>query len=154
LTEPASTTVRRFDRGEFGHLVKDATGYRADAAVITKAGIFDYRQADGSVRSEFRSPEEVFKADSMLSARMMPVTNNHPATFVNPDNAKELSIGLTGELPRQDGENLTIALKVTHADGIAAIEGGRRQLSCGYTCVVVKEDGEPKRRLTTTTSLW
>jgi len=148
MGEPAAgELVRRFDRMRFGSIERTDTGYLAPDAIITRVGVFKYRQPDGSIRAEFRAPAEVFNADSLASARMLPVTNNHPVVdgkvvFVKPENAKALSIGSTGESPRQDGDNLLATVKINTADGIAAIQSGRRQLSCGYKCLVVKADGE------------
>jgi hypothetical protein len=33
------------------------------------------------------------------------------------------------------------SLLITHADGVKAVEGGKRELSCGYTLDLVREDG-------------
>ncbi len=136
------TEVRRFDRSEVGKLVRREDGSLVAEAVITRAGIFRYRMPDGSLRSEFRSPEEVFSADSIETARMIPVTNGHPAdTFVTPANAKKLAVGWTGENVRRDGNNVVAPLRVLDDEGVKAIDAGRRQLSCGYRCVVERSDG-------------
>jgi hypothetical protein len=132
--------VRRFDRSKINVTRRD-DGVIIGEAVATRAGVFKYRQPDGTIRAEFRSPLEVFKADSMASARMVPITDRHPSDFVKPENAKELSVGFTGENVRADGHNLVVPLNINTAEGVAAVDGGRSELSFGYACEVVESSG-------------
>jgi hypothetical protein len=132
--------VRRFDRSKINVTRRD-DGVIIGEAVATRAGVFKYRQPDGTIRAEFRSPLEVFKADSMASARMVPITDRHPSDFVRPENAKELSVGFTGENVRADGHNLVVPLNINTAEGVAAVDGGRNELSFGYGCEVVESSG-------------
>jgi hypothetical protein len=65
--------------------------------------------------------------------KMIPMTNDHPKErIVTAENAKELSIGFTGEAVKVDGRFVEVPITITHADGIAAIKAGRRELSLGY----------------------
>jgi hypothetical protein len=130
-----SIEVRRFDRSSIIVKRRD-DGVIAGEAIATRAGVFKYRQPDGTIRAEFRSPAEVFKADSMASAKMVPITDLHPDAFVTPDNAKELSVGFTGENVRADGDNLVVPVNINTAQGIKAVDDGRSELSFGYTCKV------------------
>jgi hypothetical protein len=77
----------------------------------------------------------------MNTAGMIPITNGHPKDFVTPENAKELSVGFTGENVRADGQNLVVALSINTKEGIAAVDGGRDELSFGYECEVVERAG-------------
>jgi hypothetical protein len=132
----------RYDRSPIGKLVGGPDGSLRGDAVITRAGVFHYQGPSGETVREFRSPEEVFKADSLASARMIPVTVEHPKEGrVTPDNAKQLAVGWTGESVRQDGSTLVAPVRIFAADGIKAIEGGKRQLSLGYKCEVERRDG-------------
>jgi hypothetical protein len=134
--------VMRFDQTSAGKVERVDGGFLMANAVITRAGVFSYRLADGTTRHELRPPEEVFHRDSMKTAEMLPITNDHPkAGRVTVDNSKSLAVGFTGEKVRQDGENLRAPVKITTSDGVAAIEGGRRELSCGYRCRVERRDG-------------
>ncbi len=132
---------RRFDTTPAGKVERTDEGFLIANAVITRAGVFKYRMPDGSVRREFRSPDEVFKLDSMKTAKMLPLTNDHPTEFVTPKNAKSLAVGYTGENVRQDGMNLRAPVKITTDEGISAVERGQKELSLGYKCRVVKMDG-------------
>lgn len=140
--------IARFDRGEIkGKAVRTDEGYIRADAVVTRTGVFLYRQADGSVRRELRHPDDVFAKASLDSMRMIPITNGHPSRLVTSDNAKELQIGAVGENIYPDGRFVMAPLQITTKDGIGAIDGGRKELSLGYTVQVTEEagtyDGEP-----------
>jgi len=125
---------------------KDASGYLTGRAVVTTIGVFPYLLEDGTVFNELRLPEEVFSRESLDSLRMIPITNDHPASFVNADNIKELQVGTTGEdvcrfdlvdgevwgVYKTDGTAVSIPMKITEKDAIEAVLGGKRALSCGY----------------------
>lgn len=136
--------VMRFDRGTVhGKAVKTDEGYiRADAAV-TRTGVFVYRNPDGTVRRELRHPDEVFQLDSLQTLRMVPLTNGHPTTrMLNADSAKQFSIGTTGENIRPNGKFVMAPLVVTDSTAVQDVDAlGKRQLSCGYLCDLVQEDG-------------
>jgi hypothetical protein len=125
-------TVRRFDLSQISRIDKTEQGFVRVPAFVTKVGVFKYRKADGSVVREFRPPTEVFKKESMDSLKLIPVTNNHPKVLVNAANAKEHSIGFTGETVDKDDKYIKTLITVTDANGIADIESGKTQLSCGY----------------------
>ncbi len=139
----AEDEVLRFDTfGLPGKIKRTDEGFIEADPVVTRTGVFRYRMPDGSVRHELRLPEEVFDEDSLKSARMIPITNNHPKAFVAPKNARELAVGYTGENARRDGDTVRVPIKITTDEGIEAIEGGRRQLSLGYRCHIERKDGE------------
>jgi hypothetical protein len=133
--------VKRYDTVELGAIRRADDGSIQSDAVITRTGVFAYELPSGAIQYEYRSPEEVFNADSMASAKMEPITNNHPPEFVTPENAKDVAVGFTGENVRQSGKFLVVPVKINTADGIAAVESGRRQFSCGYQAEVVEERG-------------
>ena len=110
-------------------------GYLKADSVVTRTGIFIYRNADGSIRRELRHPDEVFKADSLATLKMIPLTNEHPASMVNTDNINELSAGHAGEDVKTDSDNVKIPLLFTRKDAIEAITSkSKTELSCGYVC--------------------
>jgi hypothetical protein len=139
---PEATPVKRFDRIPLGTVTRADDGSITSSAVITRAGIFEYRLPDGTVQKEFRSPEEVFKADSMASAKMLPITNQHPPTvFVDPATINQFRVGVTGENVERVDDNLAITVKIDDERGIKAVDNGRREFSCGYSAVTLKQDG-------------
>ena len=135
--------VKRYDRISLpGRIEKTDEGFIHADPVVTRTGVFSYRLKDGTIRKEFRSDEEVFSADALKSAQMIPITDTHPDDFVTPENASSLAIGMTGENARRDGDTVRVPIKITTKAGIAAVEGGRLQLSLGYRCLLERKDGE------------
>ena len=101
----------------------------------TRAGIFRYRRADGTVRAEYRSPEEVARADSLTTLRGASVTDLHPKEGrVSPQNVSALEVGSVIDV-RMDGAFVVAELVVKRHDAIEAIRQKKRvELSCGYHC--------------------
>jgi uncharacterized protein len=132
----------RIDYEKIGSVKRTDEGYLEGDAIITRAGVFRYFNADGSPRFELRHPDDVFKADSMSSLKMKPVSNLHPNMPVNSKNVKHLQVGVTGENVSQSNELVKSTIKVFDSDAITAIEKGTQELSAGYTCDMVEESGE------------
>jgi hypothetical protein len=137
--------VMRFDtRPIKGKVTKTSEGYLRADAVITRAGVFRYMNPDGTPRFEFRSPDEVFKKDSIASFSMLPLTNGHPPVRkVTAQNVKKYQVGTLGENAHRDDLDLMSPLIVTDAAAVSDVEElGKRQLSLGYECDLIKQDGE------------
>lgn len=130
----------RFDRGELqAHLT--STGFLKVDAFLTRAGVFNYVTADGRVTRELRSPEEVFKADSLASLELVPVTDDHPSARVDATNVKDVAVGHVGDAVTRDGEKVRAKILITDAKAIAKVQAGKRETSCGYTCDVEATSG-------------
>lgn len=110
-------------------------------AFISRTGVFEYRQADGSVRREYRPPDEVFHADSLASFQHVTVTDDHPREMVTAQNAKGVTVGFVPELPRRDSDKVRTPLFIFDAPTIEKMERGKVEVSCGYTCDVDDEPG-------------
>lgn len=117
----------RYDRAPIKAIRTDE-GFIKDSPVLTRTGVFVYRNADGSERREYRPPEEVFKADSLSLYAGIPITNGHPGK-VTSANAANHTIGTVLTPARQDGDNL-IADIVIH--NVEAVNAGNKELSVGY----------------------
>ena len=136
--------VARFDRGQVkGDAFITDEGYIKANAIVTRTGVFFYKNPDGTVRNELRHPDEVFKVDSLDSMKMIPVTNGHPQErLVSAENAKRLAIGYTGETVTQDGEFVLSNLMITDLASVKDVmERNRRELSLGYTVDLIPEEG-------------
>lgn len=137
--------VVRYDQQNLDSLKLKETpeGFLEGFAVATRVGVFQYQRADGSIQREFRPPEEVFNEDSINSFKMLPITDNHPDEMVNADNAKELSIGFTGqEIKKIDEQYMAPYLKITDKKAVQnAKQGLKKGLSWGYKVNLVKKDG-------------
>lgn len=122
--------------------VKMANGWLRVDGTLTRTGVFDYVNPDGTHRRELRLPEEVFKADSLESFSMVPVTDEHPPEFLTAANTAKFAKGTLGETVRRDGELMRGPLLITDAELIEKLESGEAQeLSCGYVCEVEDAPG-------------
>jgi hypothetical protein len=121
---------------DFLDVVRTPSGFLRGRTRVTRTGVYVYRNPDGTLRRELRHPEDVFNKDSLESLKMIPITNLHPTSnegLVTADTAQLLSIGFTGENISIDGKFVDVPIVITSADGVAAVDGGRRELSLGYT---------------------
>ena len=127
--------------------IHPSTGFLIMEARATRTGIFDYRDKDGKLIREFRSPEEVFHPDSLESLKFAPITRHHPTEMVTVDNVKLVQTGMVGENVRQDGEFVRCPLVITDKVEIKRIKDAKDrgepvELSCGYDAETVPMPGE------------
>jgi hypothetical protein len=116
----------------------DADGFLHDTPILTRTGVFRYRNPDGTERLEYRPPDEVFRADSLASYKGKPITIRHPTEGeVNSRNARKVTVGTIVSEGRQDGNNV-MADVVVHDPGAM---GRSRELSLGYRLDVVESAG-------------
>lgn len=114
-------------------------GFLKDTPIITRTGIFEYMNHDGSIRRELRPPEEVIKADSLASLKGKPIIITHAAGRVDCKNAKKHTVGtiLSEGMPEGD----TIKAEIIIHDR-TALDSGLKQLSCGYLVDLEMTPGE------------
>ncbi len=90
--------------------------------------------SDGEI-SVYRSPEEVFRPETIASFEGMTFTVLHPEQMVNPSNWRENAHGHATNIRRGTGEQsdlLLADLVVKSSEAIQAIYQGVDQISCGY----------------------
>lgn len=134
---------QRYDRGTFKPGHRTPEGYLYADALATRTGVFEYRRADGTVQRELRPHDEVFDAESLASLGRKPVTLQHPPEPVGPGNISQYGAGAVGErIVEAEGGFVQVSLAIHRQDAIAAIDGGLRELSCGYTCELDPTPGE------------
>lgn len=81
----------------------DGSGYLKIKGTFTRAGIFRYKNPDGTWRRELRHPDDVMRADSMDTLKLIPIAPliDHTMSMlgIQPPNKTEnfKSIGVTGE---------------------------------------------------------
>lgn len=132
------------------HLEKTPEGYLLcrDAA-LGRTGVMRYLPEEvsdditrGFVGKEvlvYRDDAEVFAPEALASFEGKPLTLDHPDEDVDPENWAGLARGVVTNVHRGTGpaSDLVLAdILVTDAEAIAAIEGGLRELSCGYDAEV------------------
>lgn len=109
-------------------------GFLTGVACVTNIGIFPYMLPDGTIRNELRLPEEVFDEASLETLKGKPLTDDHPDVAVDPDNVQTLGVGAVGTEPFHDDQCVYAPLTIQRRSAIDAAKGGKRALSCGYTC--------------------
>lgn len=140
-------TVRRIDSGVLAKPQKQPNGWLRVDGYLTRTGVFTYGLPDGKVIREYRPPEEVFKADTMASFELVPVTDAHPPEFLTAENTTKYQRGAVSA-PKVDGDKVRGTLLVTDADLVKKLEDGdARQVSCGYLCDLEETPGITKEGL-------
>src|SRR5690606_24513163 len=133
---------RRFDRSELSRPVKTDAGFLRAEAYLTRAGVFEYVQPDGSVRRELRPPEEVFREDSLDTLKAVPLTLDHPDEPVTSKNVRDLAVGTIGTDIWPERSYVRGTVVVMDEAAIKAVESGRKkELSCGYNCELEMTSG-------------
>jgi hypothetical protein len=136
-------TVRRFDRVAIkADEKRTPQGFLRVPARIARTGIQAYAQPDGTVRREFRPPDEVFHDDALASFSLSPLTLLHPEVPVTSENAAQLSVGTVGEVVKRDGRFVSATVIVHDAKAIEKVLAGTQELSCGYECDLDLTPGE------------
>lgn len=145
------TGVSHVDTAAAGTLrkpVKMRNGWLRVDGHLTRTGVFEYRNQDGTPRRELRLPEDVFHQDSLESFSMVPITDDHPPKFLDSKNTGEYQRGHIGESVVRDGKLMRASMLITAAELVAKIEAGKSvEISNGYTCDLeersgVTDDGE------------
>ena len=93
---------------------------------------------DGLVRID-RSPEEVFRAETVASFNGKPVVDapGHPPEDVLPTNWRDYTVGVVTNPRRGQGihdDCMVGDLLIWDQVAIDAIRAGKREVSCGYNC--------------------
>ena len=133
---------RRIDRADLRlrpPQKRDDGSVRYDA-VFTRAGVFEYRQKDGTIVREYRSPKEVGRADSLATLELAHVTNRHPP---KKGMAKALAVGTTGtDIKFDEATGLVTGSCLIRDDATNKdVDGGIVELSCGYEVDILEKPG-------------
>jgi hypothetical protein len=136
-------SVQRYERIDswmfVSGAVTDADGFLRDSPIVARTGIYIYQQPDGTIRREYRPPEEVFDTDSEASFVGKPIVVGHPASgIVNSDTAQDLAIGtiLSSGYPK-DETNIACDIVIHNPSAI----GEKRGLSLGYRVDIEETSG-------------
>jgi hypothetical protein len=144
---------QRFDVGTLGEVTITPQGGFSIPAYLTRTGVFDYVQDDGTVIREYRPPEEVFNSDSLATLPNAPLTHLHPTDPMTPKMHRKHNMGhVESGTVKQDGDKIAARTVWQAQEAVDAIRNGTRELSCGYNCDVdetpgVAPDGERYDRI-------
>lgn len=104
---------------------------------------------DGVVHIE-RDERDVFRPETISSLNGKPLTNDHPASDVTPDNWQNLAEGIVLHPRRGRGEMkdcIVGDILVTSKRAIDAVMSGKVEVSCGYDAEYVEmEPGRGRQR--------
>lgn len=116
---------------------------------ISKVGVFPYsgRAIGGDepdkIYQVYRPAEELGSAECIESFRLVPLIDDHTMLGDGATPAEDKGVhGVTGEDVTFDGETLFSNLKIFSSALANLIEGGKRELSCGYRCEYEFASGE------------
>lgn len=134
------------DKVSLGDTKLSDSGYLEAFALTARTGVQQYLgrevgRPDLPVVNVYRDEAEVFAKRSLESFSKIPITNDHPGEPVTAANWKQVAVGTTGDEVLRDGEYLKIGLKITDGDAVSAVRAGKRELSVGYSCELVWQDG-------------
>lgn len=157
-TEPSSNAqklqIRLDNAGPAGRSVTRRDTYRVDKveqlpdgslridALVTKAGVFIYHDAQGKEIREWRPPSEVKHADSVSSLQDKTVTVLHPPGLVNSTNWDQYAVGHVSGVPVPQGDGVLAKLVVNQKDAVDMIKArDLKEISCGYQLWVEETPG-------------
>lgn len=96
--------------------------------------------AADQVVNVYRPADQVFDRATLASFVGRPITDDHPSVPVTAANWRDHSRGVIGGAVK-DGEWIRFDLALMDAALIDKVDGGKRELSCGYGCELAIEDG-------------
>lgn len=142
--------VQLADRVSILDKSRSADGFLKLRARSARAGVYDYLGAEVDPEGKtfkadqlvkvYRPADEVFDKASLASFVGRPITNDHPAVPVNASNWRDHARGaIFGAV--KDGDYVGFDLAFMDAATIADIDAGKRELSNGYSCDLIVEDG-------------
>lgn len=125
---------------------KTRDGYVTAFARVARTGIQEYSgrevgKPDMARCRVYRPEAEVFNKDALRSFAWRPVTNDHPPVDVNAETWRDYAVGQIGPDIVREGDFVRVPLVLMDQGVIDAVENGKRQLSMGYWCDLVFQDG-------------
>lgn len=127
---PKLVRVIRLDSIPLEKAIYTEEGYLEDTPVLTRTGIFEYKNPDSTVRRELRLPEEVFAPESLKSYLGKPVIITHDAGLITKDNVHDEGVGTILSEGFRDGA--AVRAKIIIHDTDAMKKSGLKELSLGY----------------------
>ncbi|MDR2093017.1 MAG: DUF2213 domain-containing protein [Azoarcus sp.] len=137
------------------HRIPDTNGWiEIKDNPLSKVGVFEYDGSSiggeaepGTVYGVLRAEAELSDPETVASARLLPWTNDHPDTLLGAQEdgripAEEKGVeGVTGEDTYYRDGVLYGNIKVFSQSLADDISSGKTELSMGYACQWVREDG-------------
>lgn len=123
---------------------KTSDGFIVAHAKVARTGIQHYRGDEVDPDNEhglrdresvavYRPPESVFDKDSLVTFNNRPITDGHPSDPVNAETWADHAIGHMSDNTARDGDFVRAGVVIMADRAIKAIDGGKRELSVGYS---------------------
>lgn len=122
----------RADSGKLGDWQLTPEGYLVAVAKIARIGVQEYANPDGTIRREFRPPEEVANRDSLKTLCDLPISIEHPPAMLDSSNARQFAVGWNGSVSYDNGFVSTKVKLIDQQSVKNALDGERIELSVGY----------------------
>ena len=136
---PQLINVTRLDNIRLDDSYFTSEGYFVDTPIVTRTGIFEYKNPDGSIRRELRLPEHVFDPKSLASYKVKPVIITHAARHVDKDNVDDEIVGTVLSKGYKDGDAVRVKIVIHDIDAVK--QSGLRELSLGYSLALDETPG-------------
>lgn len=104
-----------------------------------RAGILEYRLADGSVRRELVTPAAL--VDSLASLAGAPIADDHPADLITADSAASLRKGFIHRDIEAAGGFAKIRVTIHDGETVSKVLNGKRELSVGKVVALDERSG-------------
>lgn len=117
-------------------LCEDVPLARTGEMAYAEGELDDLKGDESGVIYVTRDEKAVFDPIYISSLNGKPAVNDHPTEDVNPDNWKDLAIGVVMNVRRGTGDQADLLLcdmLITDAQAIEDIQAGKREVSAGYT---------------------
>ena len=131
MTTPKLNRVIRLDSLPLDQTFFTDEGYLRDRPILTRCGIFEYTNPDGSIRRELRLPEEVFSSESLASYKGKPVVVTHDAGLIDKDNVHDEEIGTILSEGYRSGDDVRAEIVIHDTDAMR--KSKKKELSLGYS---------------------
>jgi len=144
-----SNTSFRYDVAPIEKYELTPEGYLRLHATIARTGVQHYSNADGSIRREYRAPEDVALPESLASFAGKSVTDEHPPVLLDSANTRNYQKGFTGSEIVYDNGFVRAIMTITDQELIDKIQrGDATEVSAGYRVSFdanpgTTPDGEP-----------
>lgn len=134
------------DFASVSELEETEAGNLRGIAKIARTGIQLYRADEVGLTGDkmirvYRSPDEVFSLDSLETYSSKPITDDHPAEGVTPDNFAGQVRGTVSKVAK-DGEWVVAALAIQDRALINKVKAGKHEVSVGYTAMLDHTPGK------------
>lgn len=129
--------------------IDEVSGFLTAPVTLARVGIQDYYGFELGLENRssekirvYRPPTEVFADASIKSFINLVLTDDHPSTPVTIDNVDVLQVGtVSGVEPNKENGTLNGILTITKKNMIDKINGGKLEVSVGYSHDLKEEKG-------------